>query len=59
MKEFIALTEVRENGVFYKAGEWEKFVPFGKDKAHRAGNIAFQVAALEQERMIEKLKGIN
>jgi hypothetical protein len=49
-------TEVKDSGVLYEVRIndviiWSRFVAFGRDKAHRAGGVAFRLTALEQERV--------
>jgi len=56
VSERIQLTEVQAGGVQYTvlcAEEvlWERFVPFGHNRANRAGGAAFVEAAREQERL--------
>ena len=46
---------VEDKGVVYWAGNWSTFVPFGRNKANRAGSFAFQIAAREHERQMDLL----
>ena len=46
---------VNDQGVFYWAGNWSTFVPFGLNKANRAGGADFQSAAREHERQMDLL----
>lgn len=64
----VATTQVMEAGVQYRVfhdaqGTGERrevygdFVPFGQDRAHRAGGAAFRAAAREQQRVVDELVG--
>lgn len=46
--------EVQEEGVLYWAPNWSLFIPFGRDKDHRAGGPTFRSAAQEQERRADQ-----
>ena len=46
---------VEDEGVFYWAGEWSTFVPFGRNKANRAGGSTFRTASREHERQMDLL----